>query len=125
MSSVEPCDVYYKLSIPPETVNNGLLSALQLESITYASQAHDHILPNGSRAGFLIGDGAGVGKGRTIAGIIYENYLKGRKKSLWISVSNDLKYDAERDLKDIGASRIEVHSLNKVSDSLNVIKHLH
>lgn len=29
------------------------------------------------------GDGAGVGKGRTIAGIIYENYLLGRKRSLW------------------------------------------
>lgn len=62
----------------------------------------------------FVGDGAGVGKGRTIAGIIYENYLKGRKKALWISVSNDLKYDAERDLQDIGASKIEVHRLNKV-----------
>lgn len=113
LSSVEPCDVYYKLSIPSDTVNSGYLSALQLESITYASQAHDHTLPDGTRAGFLIGDGAGVGKGRTIAGIIYENYLKGRKKALWISVSNDLKYDAERDLLDIGASKIEVYALNK------------
>lgn len=61
-----------------------------------------------------IGDGAGVGKGRTIAGIIFENYIRGRKKSIWISVSNDLKYDAERDLRDIGATKIEVHRLNKV-----------
>lgn len=30
------------------------------------------------------------------------------------SVSNDLKYDAERDLRDIGAKNILVHSLNKV-----------
>ena len=52
------------------------MSALQLESIVYASQQHDHFLPDGNRAGFLIGDGAGVGKGRTIAGCIYENYLK-------------------------------------------------
>lgn len=115
LSSVEPSNVYYKLSIPPETINGGLLSALQLESITYASQAHDHLLPDGSRAGFLVGDGAGVGKGRTIAGIIFENYLKGRKKSIWISVSNDLRYDAERDLRDIGANRIQVHALNKVA----------
>ncbi len=61
-----------------------------------------------------VGDGAGVGKGRTIAGIIYQNYLEGRKKALWfvydnavcsidfevlflrLSVSNDLKYDAIR-----------------------------
>ncbi|XP_058054566.1 protein strawberry notch [Anopheles bellator] len=114
LSSVEPCDVYYQLSIPAETINAGLLSALQLESITYACQAHAHLLPDGSRAGFLVGDGAGVGKGRTIAGIIYENYMKGRKKSLWISVSNDLRYDAVRDLLDIGAKKIEVHALNKL-----------
>uniref|UniRef100_A0A4W5R4G1 Protein strawberry notch homolog 2 n=1 Tax=Hucho hucho TaxID=62062 RepID=A0A4W5R4G1_9TELE len=66
------------------------------------------------QSSYLIGDGAGVGKGRTIAGIIYENYLLGRKRSLWFSVSNDLKYDAERDLKDIGAKNIPVYSLNKV-----------
>jgi hypothetical protein len=40
--------------------------------------------------------------------VIYENYLKGRKRALWISVSNDLKYDAERDLADIGNTGIEV-----------------
>ncbi|XP_057655620.1 protein strawberry notch-like isoform X10 [Diorhabda carinulata] len=114
LSSVAPADVWYELSIPEETINRGHLSALQLESITYASQAHSHILPNKSRAGFLIGDGAGVGKGRTIAGIIYENYLKGRKKAIWVSVSNDLKYDAERDLRDIGAGKIDVHPLNKL-----------
>lgn len=113
LSSVAPADVWYKLSIPSETINTGALSALQLESITYASQAHEHILPGGSRAGFLIGDGAGVGKGRTIAGIIFENYMKGRKRAIWVSVSNDLKYDAERDLRDIGAGKIEVHPLNK------------
>lgn len=62
----------------------------------------------------ILGDGAGVGKGRTIAGIIQENYLHGRKKAIWISVSNDLKYDAERDLRDIGAGKIEVFALNKV-----------
>lgn len=46
-------------------------------------QQHEVLLPGGQRAGFLIGDGAGVGKGRTVAGIILENYLRGRKKSLW------------------------------------------
>ncbi|XP_037292604.1 protein strawberry notch isoform X3 [Manduca sexta] len=113
LSSVEPADVTYKLSLPEDTVRGGLLSALQLEAVVYASQAHEHKLPDGTRAGFLIGDGAGVGKGRTIAGIIFENYLKGRKRAIWVSVSNDLKYDAERDLRDIGAGKIEVHPLNK------------
>lgn len=114
LSSVEPADVNYELSIPLETINTGSLSALQLEAITYTCQQHEHILPDGSRAGFLIGDGAGVGKGRTIAGLIYENFLKGRKKAIWVSVSNDLKFDAERDLSDIGTTNIKVYSLNKV-----------
>lgn len=108
LSSVEPTDVWYKLSIPEETIQSGALSALQLESITYASQQHEQLLPGGTRAGFLIGDGAGVGKGRTIAGIIYENYMKDRRRAIWVSVSNDLKYDAERDLEDIGAGKIKV-----------------
>ncbi|XP_060026518.1 protein strawberry notch homolog 1 [Lagenorhynchus albirostris] len=114
LSSVTPPDVWYKTSISEETIDNGWLSALQLEAITYAAQQHETFLPNGDRAGFLIGDGAGVGKGRTIAGIIYENYLLSRKRALWFSVSNDLKYDAERDLRDIGAKNILVHSLNKL-----------
>uniref|UniRef100_A0A0G2K3C0 Protein strawberry notch homolog 1 n=1 Tax=Rattus norvegicus TaxID=10116 RepID=A0A0G2K3C0_RAT len=113
LSSVTPPDVWYKTSISEETIDNGWLSALQLEAVTYAAQQHETFLPNGDRAGFLIGDGAGVGKGRTIAGIIYENYLLSRKRALWFSVSNDLKYDAERDLRDIGAKNILVHSLNK------------
>ena len=83
LASVEPPDVWYRLSIPESTVESGQLSALQLESITYASQQHECFLPDSNRAGFLIGDGAGVGKGRTIAGVIFENYLKGRKKSIW------------------------------------------
>nr|CAB0002093.1 unnamed protein product [Nesidiocoris tenuis] len=124
LSSVEPTDVWYNVSIPGATITSGALSALQLEAITYASQQHEHFLPDGSRAGFLIGDGAGVGKGRTIAGLIFENYLKGRKRAIWVSVSNDLKYDAERDLKDVGAANIDVYTLSKfkyakISSSLN------
>ncbi|XP_059196618.1 si:ch73-63e15.2 isoform X2 [Centropristis striata] len=114
LSSVPPPDITYTLSIPDSTINSGLLSALQLEAIIYACQQHEVILQNHQRAGFLIGDGAGVGKGRTVAGIILENYLKGRKKALWFSISNDLKFDAERDLKDIDAANIPVHALNKI-----------
>ncbi|XP_024114764.1 protein strawberry notch homolog 2 isoform X4 [Oryzias melastigma] len=114
LSSVPPPDIAYTLSIPESTISNGLLSALQLEAIIYACQQHEVILQNNQRAGFLIGDGAGVGKGRTVAGIILENYLKGRKKALWFSISNDLKFDAERDLKDIDAPNIPVHALNKI-----------
>lgn len=112
LSSVPPPDVTYTLALP--TTDSTALSALQLEAITYACQQHEVLLPSGQRAGFLIGDGAGVGKGRTVAGIILENHLRGRKKALWFSVSNDLKYDAERDLRDIEAPGIAVHALSKI-----------
>ncbi|XP_028799657.1 protein FORGETTER 1 isoform X2 [Neltuma alba] len=75
---------------------------------------HLQHLPNSARAGFFIGDGAGVGKGRTIAGLIWENWNHGRRKALWISVGSDLKFDARRDLDDVGATCIEVHALNKL-----------
>lgn len=55
LSSVAPTDITYKLKIPKKTIKSGALSALQLESIIYASQAHQHFLQDDSRAGFLIG----------------------------------------------------------------------
>ena len=56
LSSVEPPDIKYQLRILDECVDeDARLSALQLESITYASQRHQTILPNGQRAGYLIG----------------------------------------------------------------------
>lgn len=38
-------------------------------------------------AGFFIGDGAGVGKGRQIAGIILDNFARGRRRAVWLSTS--------------------------------------
>lgn len=67
LASVEPPDITYQLHLD-DLVASGGLSALQLESIVYACQRHEQALPDGQRAGFFIGDGAGVGKGRTIAG---------------------------------------------------------
>lgn len=55
LSSIEPNDITYDLSIPKRVISKGLVSALQLESIVYASQAHEKMLPDGTRAGFLIG----------------------------------------------------------------------
>ncbi len=114
LAGVVPPDVSYKLVLPEEIIKRGLLSAPQLETIIYSCQQHQKILPDGSRAGFLIGDGPGVGKGRIIAGIILENYLRGRKKAIWLSSSADLKHGAVRDLCEIGAGKISVHALNKM-----------
>lgn len=114
LSAVQPPEPTYELKNLKEMEQSKVLSCLQLETIVYASQRHIQHLPDGSRAGFFIGDGAGVGKGRTVAGLIWENWQHERHKTLWLSVASDLKYDARRDLDDVGASSVEVHALNKL-----------
>ncbi|KAL0443104.1 UNVERIFIED_CONTAM: protein FORGETTER 1 [Sesamum latifolium] len=114
LSAVQPPEPTYNLKIKDDLESSKALSCLQIETLVYASQRHLQHLPNGARAGFFLGDGAGVGKGRTIAGLIWENWQHGRRKALWISVGSDLKFDARRDLDDVGATCIEVHALNKL-----------
>ena len=70
-----------------EVISETKLSALQLEGVLFACQRHLQILPSQERAGFFLADGTGVGKGRQIAGIIYDNYSRGRTKHVWISIS--------------------------------------
>jgi hypothetical protein len=114
LAAVDPPDITYQLAAYKVLVEEARLSALQLESVVYACQRHEQRLPDGSRAAFFIGDGAGVGKGRTIAGLILENWAVGRRKHLWISVGSDLKFDSRRDLDDAGATDIPLHPLNKL-----------
>ncbi|WOG97959.1 hypothetical protein DCAR_0417300 [Daucus carota subsp. sativus] len=114
LSAVQPPEPTYDLRIRGDLERTEALSCLQIETLVYASQKHLQRLPDSTRAGFFLGDGAGVGKGRTIAGLILENWQYGRKKALWISVGSDLKFDARRDLDDVGAKFIEVHALNKL-----------
>ncbi|XP_064538491.1 titin homolog isoform X2 [Drosophila montana] len=102
------------LSLSPKATDPHRLSDLQLEAIIYACQAHEQILPSGQRAGFLLGDGAGVGKGRTLAAIIYENFQQGRNRALWISVSEHLRFEVERELNYIGVGgQIKVEPIGK------------
>ncbi|XP_011014354.1 PREDICTED: protein strawberry notch isoform X2 [Populus euphratica] len=114
LSAVQPPEPTYDLKIKDDLESSKALSCLQIETLVYACQRHLQHLPNGARAGFFIGDGAGVGKGRTIAGLIWENWHHARRKALWISVGSDLKFDARRDLDDVGAAHVEVHALNKL-----------
>ncbi|KAI0507168.1 hypothetical protein KFK09_013289 [Dendrobium nobile] len=114
LSAVQPPEPTYHLKIMDELEKSKSLSCLQIETIVYACQRHLQHLQNGARAGFFIGDGAGVGKGRTIAGLIWENWHHRNQKALWISVGSDLKFDARRDLDDVGAASVEVHALNKL-----------
>jgi hypothetical protein len=102
MSAVEPPDPKYTPRIAQDIIDTGKLSAAQLESIVYAGQAHSQTLENGSRRGYFIGDGTGVGKGREIGGILLDNWNQGRHKAIWISQNSPLIEDAKRDVKGIG-----------------------
>ncbi|CAJ2663872.1 unnamed protein product [Trifolium pratense] len=105
----------------PNILHNSSLSGIQLEAAVHICQRHTQKIGNGATAGFLLGDGTGVGKGRTIAGVIRENWSHGRKKSLWISSNSILNLDVRRDLDDVGASSISVHPLNTLSyDELGI-----
>lgn len=54
------------------------ISALQVQAVHLACARHETFLPNGQRAGFYLGDGPGVGKGRQIAALVTENILRKR-----------------------------------------------
>lgn len=104
MAAVEPPDPTYKPNLPKEVITEGRLSLPQLEVVVYAGQAHEQFLDNGDRRGFFIGDGTGVGKGREIAGIIYDNVRQGRKKHVWLSEKPSLFADAKRDYQGVTGS---------------------
>src|SRR5205807_1723768 len=80
--------------------------AIQLEAISLAGQQNDIVLPGGARSTLLVGDGTGVGKGREAAGILLDNWNKGRTRLVWVSEKWDLMQDAIRDLKGIGAHEL-------------------
>lgn len=83
------------------------LSAAALENVALMGQAHSRMLPpdaNGIsyRMGMMVGDGAGSGKGRQIAGVIIDNENQGRKRHVWLSKNEGLISDARRDYADLG-----------------------
>jgi hypothetical protein len=65
------------------------------------------------RRGFMLGDGTGAGKGRQSAGIILDNWLQGRRKAVWISKSDKLIEDAQRDWSALGMERLLVTPLSR------------
>ena len=58
------------------------------------------------RKGFFLGDGTGSGKGRQAAGIVLDNWLRGRRKAVWISKSDKLLEDAQRDWSALGQEKL-------------------
>ena len=112
MAAVVPPDITYRPHLAAEIITEGRLSDVQLERVIYAGQRHEQRLADGSRAGFFVGDGTGVGKGRILAGIIADNFNQGRKRALWLSVNNDLLEATRRDLTDLGLESIPLGRIN-------------
>ncbi|MGE3282588.1 MAG: strawberry notch-like NTP hydrolase domain-containing protein [Alphaproteobacteria bacterium] len=135
MAAVAPPRPSYKPLLPSRLVEGGLLSDAQCESVVYAGEAHSGHLagsytvdetwdqvaaaPEGAegavrfRRGWFLGDGTGAGKGRQVAAIILDNWLKGRRRALWISKSDKLIEDAERDWTALGGYRSDLVPLSR------------
>ena len=56
----------------------------------------------------MLGDGTGAGKGRQVAAIVLDNWMRGRKRALWLSQSDKLLEDARRDWTALGGAEADV-----------------
>ena len=135
MASVAPPKPSYRPHFPARLITNGLLSDAQIESVIYAGEAHGGYLAGAwtvdetfdvvsaaaddapkavrFRRGWFLGDGTGAGKGRQVAGILLDNWLKGRRRALWVSKSDKLLEDAQRDWSALGQERLLVTPLSR------------
>ena len=65
------------------------------------------------RRGWMLGDGTGAGKGRQVAAIMLDHWLRGRRRGLWLSQSDKLVEDARRDWCALGGREDDVIPLGK------------
>ncbi len=115
--------------LPGGVIDRGLLSAAQMETLIYAANAHARDLPGlfapddkgctlkpsaegrAYRAGYFLGDGTGAGKGRQVASVILDRWVRGERRHIWISKNEALLEDARRDWSALGGLPIDVQPL--------------
>ena len=85
-----------------------------------ANNAEPLSLPVHLRRGWMLGDGTGVGKGREVAGIVLDNWIKGRRKALWLSQSDKLLEDAQRDWASVGGAAHQVVPISKFRQAAKI-----
>ena len=72
------------------------------------------------RRGWMLGDGTGCGKGRQVAAIILDHWLRGRRRALWLSASDKLLEDARRDWAAVGGSEADIIPLGKFRQGADI-----
>jgi predicted RNA methylase len=115
--------------LPDGLVAKGLLSAAQAETLIYAASAHARDLPGRFepedkgcslkasaegrtyRLGYFLGDGTGAGKGRQVASVILDRWVRGERRHIWISKNEALLEDARRDWAALGGLPIDIQPL--------------
>ena len=108
----------------PETANNadnGEAGSAGLEPATDATGDGEALsAPVRFRRGWMLGDGTGCGKGRQVAAIILDHWLRGRRRALWLSASDKLLEDARRDWAAIGGSEADIIPLGKFRQGADI-----
>ncbi len=115
--------------LPDGLISKGLLSAAQAETLIYAASAHARDLPgrfepddkgcslkasaegHTYRQGYFLGDGTGAGKGRQVASVILDRWVRGERRHIWISKNEALLEDARRDWAALGGLPIDIQAL--------------
>ena len=75
------------------------------------------------RRGWMLGDGTGAGKGRQVAAIVLDHWLRGRRRALWLSQSDKLVEDARRDWTALGGRDDDVIPLGKFRQGAEIPMH--